>query len=272
MNDEGKPEEKFEFDNAGQSLGYISIDQAQVLAMRLARENPGDYGSDYSGIRMSLEVIESRETDEYYVVTLAYRPLGTFSGNPGREQFYIAKEGTVENRQVVLFPSKTKQKQVWAIGGITTVAVIILASFFLVLSGDDEGKIVLETTASSPNQSGAADIEITNPTPTKLTPTRTLRPTRTATIIPTPTPVPDAEWLEYQVAIDTMIVDYEFSSISASASPAFISDTFDFDRGTGNLTLFSYDQNDRSHYCYTWATSGRILTQVAQVSEGICPS
>ena len=42
-----KDEEKFEFDAAGEALGYISLDQARLLAMSTARESPGDYGSQY---------------------------------------------------------------------------------------------------------------------------------------------------------------------------------------------------------------------------------
>ena len=45
--DEGKQEEKFEFTTEGEALGYISLDQAQVLAMRTAREAPGVYGTTY---------------------------------------------------------------------------------------------------------------------------------------------------------------------------------------------------------------------------------
>lgn len=43
--DEGKKEkEKFEFTSEGEVLGYISLDQARLLAMQTARDSPGDYG------------------------------------------------------------------------------------------------------------------------------------------------------------------------------------------------------------------------------------
>ena len=45
---EKKDEEKFEFDSAGQVLGYISLDQAGVLAIQTARGTPGEYGSQYT--------------------------------------------------------------------------------------------------------------------------------------------------------------------------------------------------------------------------------
>ena len=36
--DQGKEEEKFDFTLEGEAVGYISLDQARVLAMRHARE------------------------------------------------------------------------------------------------------------------------------------------------------------------------------------------------------------------------------------------
>ena len=39
--DQGKKEEKFDFTLEGEALGYISLDQARVLAMEHARDNRG---------------------------------------------------------------------------------------------------------------------------------------------------------------------------------------------------------------------------------------
>lgn len=41
MAEEGKQEEKLEFTPEGEVLGYISLDQAVVLAMQTARATPG---------------------------------------------------------------------------------------------------------------------------------------------------------------------------------------------------------------------------------------
>ena len=49
--DQGKEEEKQEFTPEGETLGYISLDQARVLAMRTARETPGAYGRRFADIR-----------------------------------------------------------------------------------------------------------------------------------------------------------------------------------------------------------------------------
>ena len=48
-----KEEEKFEFTPEGESLGYISSDQARVLAMRTARESPGVYGPTFQEAPMA---------------------------------------------------------------------------------------------------------------------------------------------------------------------------------------------------------------------------
>ena len=103
--DQGKKEEeKFEFDSAGEALGYISLDQARILAMRTAREAPGAYGRRFRNVPMAFEVVEDNETEDHYMVTLSFRPQGQFTGTPGQEQFFIEKEGTVAHRQVLGLP------------------------------------------------------------------------------------------------------------------------------------------------------------------------
>jgi len=48
--DQGKEEEKFGFTGEGEAVNYISLAQAWLLAIRTAREPPGEYGSQYRGI------------------------------------------------------------------------------------------------------------------------------------------------------------------------------------------------------------------------------
>jgi hypothetical protein len=50
--DQGKEEEKLDFTREGEAVGYISLDQARVLAMRTARETPDEYGRSYQGVSM----------------------------------------------------------------------------------------------------------------------------------------------------------------------------------------------------------------------------
>ena len=55
--DQGKGDEgKFEFTGEAETLGYISLDQARVKAIRHARENPDFYGSRYSRVDHVWEV------------------------------------------------------------------------------------------------------------------------------------------------------------------------------------------------------------------------
>lgn len=88
--DQNGKEEKFDFTNEGEAPGYISLDQARILAMRTAREEPGAYGPGYQNVPMAFEVAEAEETEDYYEITLDFRPQGEFAGVPGREQFFIA--------------------------------------------------------------------------------------------------------------------------------------------------------------------------------------
>ncbi len=79
-----------------------------------------------------------------------------------------------------------------------------------------------------------------------------------------------AEWDAIQSAIDTMMADNVLTTVSAGGSAAFITDTIDFDAGLGTQNLAAYLRDSTTDYCYTWAASGRILTQVA-ASAGACP-
>jgi hypothetical protein len=103
--DQGKEEEKFDFTPEGE--GYISLDEARILAVQTAVEMPGDYGSQYQDITMVFEVESLKETEDFYEVTLSFRPRGNFEGTPGQEQFVVGKEGTIAVRQVLSFPTQT---------------------------------------------------------------------------------------------------------------------------------------------------------------------
>ena len=79
--DQGKKDkEKLEFSPEGEFLGYMSLDQAQMLARQAAREAPGAYGSAFDGVHMAYNVAELEETEDRYVITLSFRPQGEFSG------------------------------------------------------------------------------------------------------------------------------------------------------------------------------------------------
>ncbi|MCI0782017.1 MAG: hypothetical protein J4N93_12045 [Chloroflexi bacterium] len=102
-NKEAKPDL---FSPSGEALGYISLEQARVLAIRHARDNTDFYGPRYSGINLVLEVISQEDGEEYYDIRLSFRPAGRFRGEPGVEQFVIDKLGNIEYRQMLDEPTE----------------------------------------------------------------------------------------------------------------------------------------------------------------------
>ena len=56
-----KEEEKFAFTPEGEFLGYITLEQARVLAMRHARDNTGFYGPSYARVNLVWEVTGQEE-------------------------------------------------------------------------------------------------------------------------------------------------------------------------------------------------------------------
>ena len=214
-----KPEEdsKIEFNSDGETFGYVSEAQARVLAMRIARESPGEYGRGYSNVSMAFAVVDATEDEDYYVITLSFRPEGEFSGTPGQEQFFVQKEGTIAHRQVL---SLSRRRRQFLDGRVVSAFILIGAAFaaiaalVLVGGGDDVG---LVGKAGGLNELGAdpisldltpeADSESIKSMPMAPVSTRDLRPgvteppqtssslsTRppmpTWTPAPTPTPLP----------------------------------------------------------------------------------
>ena len=140
--DEGKQdEEKFDFTREGEVLGYISLDQARVLAMRTARETPGDYGRRYRTVSMAFDVVEAEETEDHYVITISFRPQGGFTGTPGHEQFFITKEGAVSIRQVlnpIILPRRKYRPFILAGAVLAGVAAAFVIGT-IIFGGGSEG-------------------------------------------------------------------------------------------------------------------------------------
>jgi len=76
----------FDFTREGETAGYFSLAKARLLAIQTARESPDDYGRRFRNVAMVFEMAEGIEEEDYYVVTLSFRPQGQFSGTPGQEQ------------------------------------------------------------------------------------------------------------------------------------------------------------------------------------------
>jgi hypothetical protein len=72
--EQGNKQDKLDYTRDGEALGYISLDQARVLAVRTAKELPGAYESRYANVPMAFEVGQAEETEDRYVITLSFRP------------------------------------------------------------------------------------------------------------------------------------------------------------------------------------------------------
>ena len=123
-------EDKVEFDSAGEAVGYISLDQARVLAIEHARDNRNFYGRRYRRRELVWEVISQQESEDYYDIKLAYRPAGRFRGEPGAEQFIIDKTGDIRVRQILEEPSELGQPgrrvpslPIMAVVGLALIAI-----------------------------------------------------------------------------------------------------------------------------------------------------
>ena len=204
VEDQGKEEEKFDFTREGEVVSYISLTQARLLAMQTASETPGNYGRRYQNVPMVFETVDDTENEDYYVLTLSFRPQGDFSGIPGKEQFFIEKEGTVAVRQVLNLPKGRGKPRLPVlpvaiglviVGVITGVAVIFADGGFgngVGMAAElDPTKIPIPTVISVSTPI-PTHVPTANPRPTYTPlPTYTPRPTPKARVIlATPTPTP----------------------------------------------------------------------------------
>ena len=191
---EKQDQEKFELDSAGESLGYISLEQARVLAIQHARDNPGFYGRAYSRLTLVWEVINQEEGEEFYDFRLSFRPAGRFQGQPGVEQLIIGKTGNIELRQILDEPTgvaqpagrRPRQLLLGALGLVIlgTVALIAVGAMGGLGRGDN----------SQPG--AAAPLPTATPIPATQTPlpapteAKAAVPSNEATATPAPTPTP----------------------------------------------------------------------------------
>ena len=179
--DEGKQnEEKFDFTREGEALGYISLDQARVLAMRTAREAPGDYGRRFSDTPMAFDVVEAEETEDYYEVTLSYRPQGQFSGTTGQEQFFIEKEGNVAVRQVLSLPGQVGWRRiplVFVAIGLVVIGAVAVGGVFAATSGGDGSDDSVPQVAALPTSTPESSVTAPVATPTTAPTIAPLAPT-----------------------------------------------------------------------------------------------
>ena len=177
--DQGKEEEKFDFTSEGE--GYISLDEARVLAIRTASQTPGVRSRRYRDVLMAFEVVSATEDEETYDIVLSYRPQGDFTGTPGQEHFIIGKHGEIILRQVWSTPKEPGGLPILPISiGVAVVGIIAaVGTVFVLMGSDSDGESLPVAAVSSPIETDIGTKE-SSETPTV---TLTLNPTE----IPTPT-------------------------------------------------------------------------------------
>ena len=133
-------EDKLEFTPDAEVPGYISLAQARVLAMTTARETPGGYSRRYRNVPMAFGTVDASEDEDFYNITLSFRPQGEFSGTSGQEQFFIEKEGRVAHRQVTSLPRQARRSQALPISiGLVIVGVIVAVIAAITIGGTGDG-------------------------------------------------------------------------------------------------------------------------------------
>ena len=155
MEEENKPdEEKLEFTPEGETLGYISLDQARVRAIEHARDNREFYGPRYSRGELVWEVVSQEESEDYYDIRLSYRPATGFSGKPGVVQFIIDKTGPITLRQILSQPrSDTRLKAILAGLGLAIVIGAVV--------GGLAGAGVFSSSSAAPDEATATTTSVT---------------------------------------------------------------------------------------------------------------
>lgn len=192
-----KQEEKFEFTPEGEAIGYISLDQARVLALQHARDNRDFYGR-FGDMGLIWDVIGADETEDYYEVRLSYWPAGNFR-SPGIEQFKIDKTGPIESRQIVS-PPQTSRRAAYLLGAAAVLVAAVALAIGLFSTGElkfgnDSGSQPVSV-GITPDAPAAIVSPIATPTPTSTsapdqTPDPGVRgtgPRFVGIIVPTPLP------------------------------------------------------------------------------------
>ncbi len=206
--DQGKKEDQFGFTPEGETLGYISLDEARVLAMEHARDHRSFYGWRYVWRKLVWAVVSQEESEDYYDIRLSYRPAAGFRGEPGIEQFTIDKIGEVRLRQRLQAPSQ----QGLPVSLLSAVAVAVLTAV-AVGAGSAAGGF-----GSDSEDDGVSSGAALSPPNTSVPPTSAFEPTDA----PSPRPSPTAVRVVVPTAVSTptpVPPENAFANIHSGASP-----------------------------------------------------
>ena len=200
-----KKEDEFDFTDAGEALGYISLEQARVLAIEYSRDHADFYGPSYVGVRLAWEVISAEEGEDYYDIRLSFRPSGRYRGEPGEDQLIFEKTGELRVRQILDEPSELGQPArrglpvvLLALAGVVLVAVVaggvvFAAGGFSGGEGEEPGALSAlpagTAPASTPQSPAIASADTQLPVDTAVAGAAvnpTVQPTPTATQVAAP--------------------------------------------------------------------------------------
>ena len=156
--DEASKQGALDFDGAGEARPHVSRERAKLRAMQTARDNRAVYGRGFAKVRMNFQAVEHDEGEDYFFVTLSFRPEGDFRGTPGQERFVIEKEGAIAGRQVLSLPSGgVKRRFLWRPLAIVAALVVLAAvggAFAAGFFGEDVVGPVQEPVTGAPMASG----------------------------------------------------------------------------------------------------------------------
>lgn len=191
-------DDKLDFDPAGQERGYVSQDQARVLAIQHARDNTEFYISVYASGELVWEVISQEESQDFYEIKLSYRPAGRFRGEPGIQQLTIGKTGEIKLRQILNEPEAaaigSPHPLLLGAAGLAMIAGIVGIVFAMgVFDNDDATPVPVAAVAPSATPTPTPTPMPPEPTPTTaptVTPTVTAAATPTTEATPTDTAIP----------------------------------------------------------------------------------
>ena len=95
-----------EFDSAGEAIGYVSLDQAVLQALRLARQDEGGHLQRLGWDEITWTEASSEQREDFYRVVLHFRPPSrdVADEQTGEEEFVFDLTGNLEFRQVLVWP------------------------------------------------------------------------------------------------------------------------------------------------------------------------
>ena len=166
---EEKQEDKFNFTPQGEAVGFVTLDQARLIAIQRAREESGNYGPSWQSVPMVFEVVDAEETENDYSLILSFHPEGEF---PGRKSLF---GGVARRLSAQGFLHVRRRKEVLLSVYATVTLLVVAACAALVVSCSTQ-----PTDAPLPNQRPAAEataattaVSVATPTPVPI-PTRRL--------------------------------------------------------------------------------------------------